>query len=241
MHIYVINLDRSKGRMEEFQRINSHMPNIQRFSAVDGSVVDWQEMMDANAISPELSYTSGALGCAMSHIFFWEAAVAQTSDITVCEDDAIFHPAFPELAPKLISALPADWDLVLWGWNFDSILYFDLLPGVTPCVAQFNQDGLRAGVEEFRTSPVAPQLFRLLRAFGTVCYTISERGAHRLLEACLPLRPLTVSFPLVSSAFPNNGIDIAMNSQYPQLSAYVSLPPLVVTRNDHACSTVLEQ
>jgi GR25 family glycosyltransferase involved in LPS biosynthesis len=241
MYIYVINLDRCEDRMAEFSHANSHMPDIQRFSAIDGQTIDRQQLMEANTISADLSYTDGAIGCALSHLFFWEAADTQKSEITVCEDDAIFHQSFLETAPRLVASLPRDWDLVMWGWNFDSILLFDLLPGISPCLATFNQEQLRDAVSDFQKQSISPSLFRLLRAFGTVCYTVSAAGAHKLMEHSLPLRPLTVSFPMINPEFQNNGIDIVMNSVYPQLNAYVSFPPLVITKNEHAGSTVRRQ
>jgi GR25 family glycosyltransferase involved in LPS biosynthesis len=239
MHIYVINLDRSQDRMTEFSRINKHMPEIQRHSAADGSKLDREELVRANIIAPDLAYTPGAIGCALSHIFFWEAAVTQKTQITICEDDAIFHRTFSAAAPKLLASLPPDWDLVMWGWNFDSILMFDLMPGISQCLGTFNQELMREAANEFQSASLSPQLFRLLRGFGTVCYTISEGGAHKLMARSIPLRPITVSFPRINPAFPNNGIDIVMNDAYPELNAYVSFPPLVITKNEHEVSTVL--
>ena len=238
MYIYVINLDRSEDRLLEFRRANDHMPDIRRHSAVDGGELDHDQLVRANIIAPELPYTPGAIGCALSHIFFWEAAIAQKAQITVCEDDAIFHRSFLYAAPKLLESLAPDWDLVMWGWNFDSILLFDLMPGISPCLSTFNQEQMRRSIDTFQRANLSPHLFRLLRAFGTVCYTVSEAGARKLMAHCLPLRPITVEFPSINPAFPNNGIDIAMNDAYPGLNAFVSFPPLVVTKNEHAASTV---
>jgi hypothetical protein len=45
MYIYVINLDRCEDRMVEFGHVNSHMPEIQRFSAIDGQTIDRQKLV----------------------------------------------------------------------------------------------------------------------------------------------------------------------------------------------------
>jgi GR25 family glycosyltransferase involved in LPS biosynthesis len=239
MEIHVINLDRCEGRLREFRKINAHLPNIHRFSAVDGNTVDRNALIDSLTIAPDLPYTNGAIGCALSHLSFWEAAVSRKTVMTVCEDDAIFHRNFFEHASGLISAIEPDWDLVMWGWNFDSILLFDLMPGVSPCLANFNQDHLRAGIATYQNQPISPTLFRLLRTFGTVCYSISPRGAQSFMERALPLRAMTIDFPTINPEFPNDGIDKVMNDLYPELNAYVCFPPLVVTKNDHSASTVL--
>ncbi len=238
MKIHVINLDRSAERLREFQRWNGHLPGIQRFPAIDGATIDRQALIAARTIAPGLKYTDGAIGCALSHLHFWEAAAAGPTAVTVCEDDAIFHHGFLEHALRLLASLPEDWDLVLWGWNFDSILLFDLLPGVSPCLGVFDQAKLRGAADHYQRLPLTPGLFRLVRAFGTVCYTLSPSGARKLLDRCLPIQPFTIPFPMVNPEFPNNGIDIAMNREYEAVNAYVSLPPLVVTANDHALSTV---
>jgi glycosyl transferase, family 25 len=127
---------------------------------------------------------------------------------------------------------------VLWGWNFDSILYFDLLPGISSCVSLFDQQAMRSGVESFQVQPILPRLFRLLRAFGIPCYSISPKGAQLLRGHCLPLREMPVFFPGLNREIPNNGIDIMTNDAYPRINAYVSFPPLVITKNEHERTTI---
>lgn len=241
MDTYVINLDRSTGRLQEFRQNNVHLPEVKRFSAIDGRVIDRRALVAANVITSDLPYTSGAIGCALSHISLWKAANAENAAITVCEDDAIFHASFPDLAPRLIAAVPPDWDLVMWGWNFDSVLLFDLMPGVSPCIAAFDQDQLRRATSAYQKQALFPRLFRLIQSFGTICYTVSPAGAKKLLERCLPIRPMTIAVPRITASLPNYGIDIVMNSIYPGLKAYVGFPPLVVTRNERASSTVQPQ
>jgi glycosyl transferase family 25 len=238
MQVHLINLDRSVDRLAEFRRVNAHLGSVERVAAVDGGSVDRQRLVDAGTLAPDLAYTPGAIGCALSHIGLWRMAMDRRQPLTVAEDDAIFHLQFDILAASVIATLPMDWDLVLWGWNFDSILAFDLLPGISPCVARFNQDQLRNATAKFQLRALGPKAYRLLRAFGSVCYSVSPAGANKLLAHSLPIRPLAVAFPTVDPAFPNRGIDIVMNAAYSSIAAFVSFPPLVVTRNDNAVSTV---
>jgi GR25 family glycosyltransferase involved in LPS biosynthesis len=180
VHIYVINLDRSIGRLEQFRRSNQHMPEIHRFSAIEGASVDRLQLIGDKVITSDLQYSDGALGCALSHIFFWDAAAESGEAITVVEDDAIIHHRFSEQSAMLMRGLPSDWDLIMWGWNFDSILLTEILPGVSPCLSTFNQDALRASVARYTTLEFSPQPFRLLRCFGSIAYTISAGGARKL-------------------------------------------------------------
>lgn len=238
MHTYVINLDRSADRMDEFRRLNDHLPEIFRFSAIEGASADRAALIGDGIISADLRYSDGALGCALSHVFFWDAAISANEAITVAEDDAIFHRSFRDRSEAFLGELRNDWDLVMWGWNFDSILMFELIQGVSSCLSTFNQDELREGIPAFMTAPYSPRPFRLYRCFGTICYSISAAGARKLKQRCLPLRPLAVNFPMVNPAFQNNGIDISMNAVYGDINAFACFPPLVVTRNEHGISTI---
>jgi glycosyl transferase, family 25 len=85
---------------------------------------------------------------------------------------------------------------------------------------------------------VTPQAFRLTRALGIPCYSVSPKGARALKAACLPLARIKVHFPGLNRHLPNFGIDVMMNNAYPQISAFVSFPPLVITRNEIRKSTV---
>jgi hypothetical protein len=117
-------------------------------------------------------------------------------------------------------------------------LSYQILPGVSLCAARFEQGRMRAAMDRFRKMRFQPSLYRLARAFGLPCYTVSPRGAKALLERSLPLRNMSVRFPGYDHMFPNNGIDIVTSAHYPDLRAYVCLPPLVITPNERAVSTV---
>jgi glycosyl transferase, family 25 len=240
VQISLINLDRTPDRLAEFHRLNPHLSEVSRFRAVDGRTLDVSALTSIRLIERSIAftYTKGALGCALSHLALWEKAIAKDEAVTICEDDAIFNRGFAETAGRLVATLPADWDMVLWGWNFDSVVVLEMLPGVTPCCLSFDQDAMREGVESFQEQRFAPQLFRLHRALGLVCYSISPKGARILRDRCLPLRPVEVFFPRLDRMLYNNGIDIPMNDAYPEIAAYVSFPPLVITKNDHMVTTV---
>ena len=239
MDIHVINLDRSKDRMAAFEKLNRH-PDLDflRFPAVEGMNVARGPLVDRGIITADLDYNDGALGNALSHLALWDLAIERTRFLTVCEDDAIFNGGFVSAAESLIPALPPDWHVILWGWNFDSILLFDLLPGVSPCLGIFDQDRMRIGVDVFQTAPVMPRPFRLSKAFGIVGYSVSPQGAQTMKQRCLPLRNIDVFIPGLGRAVPNRALDVMLNDVYPRINAYVSFPPLIVTRNFHSTSTV---
>jgi GR25 family glycosyltransferase involved in LPS biosynthesis len=240
VQIHLINLDASPDRLAAFTANNGHLDNVERFRAVDGRNVDIGKLTQIKLIERGVmaTYTIGAIGCALSHLALWEKAITGNQPITICEDDAIFNRNFNEWSQYFLGILPEDWDFILWGWNLDAVLAYDPLPGVTSSVAYFDQGAMRRGIETFKTMRISPWIYRLHRAFGIPCYSVSPKGARRLRDFCVPLRPMAVDFPNFREDFPNNGIDIPMNGLYSDINALVCFPPLVLTPNDRATTTV---
>jgi hypothetical protein len=93
----------------------------------------------------------------------------------------------------------------------------DLMPGVARCVALLNQKELRAGVDLFQRLPILPPAMRLHRKFGSKWRFRSDSWISR---RAIPRR------------------DVAMSCAYPDMQAFVSFQPLVVTKNEETRSTV---
>lgn len=214
------------------------MTHVVRFPAVDGETVERAVLVERGVIAADLAYKDGSLGNALSHVALWDAAMRGNQSLTVCEDDAIFNYSFCAHSEKVLQQLPSDWHIILWGWNFDAMLWFDMIPGASSCIGWFEQDALRKGIDVFQTASLRPDPFRLLQAFGTICYSVSPNGARLLRQYLLPLRNTSIFIPGMNVAMPNNGIDAALNRVYSRLSSFVSVPPLVVTRNEHNSSTI---
>jgi hypothetical protein len=85
---------------------------------------------------------------------------------------------------------------------------------------------------------LCPRAYRLFQAFGNVCYSVSPAGARLLRQNFLPLRNTRVYVPGLSGALVNYCMDVALNGIYEHINSFVSIPPLVVTRNDHSTSTI---
>ena len=236
--VYVISLDRSAERYSSFLARNAHLGEVTRASAVDGKTLDRGDLLARGVLHPDAGYSDAALGCALSHACVWQIAAAADGPSTVAEDDAVFRRDFATAAASVIAGLGPDWDLVLWGWNFNSILCLELLPGTAPCALVGDQVQLRQNIARFQGSilPVLP--IKLLRAHGSAAYSVSPAGARKLLRNCLPIRPADVFFPVVDRVTANDGIDMMMSLAYPQMQAYVSFPPLVVTEHLRETSTV---
>jgi GR25 family glycosyltransferase involved in LPS biosynthesis len=238
--IHVINLARTPGRLEDFLTLNSHLREVVRFPAVDGASLNLAMLVASGVIDPRLavSYSPGAIGNALSHLSLWSKSINSGEIVTVCEDDAILNHYFAKAAEIVIAKLPAEWDFVAWGWNFDSYLTVDLLPGVTPSVFFCDQEKMRASTEIFQRTVFTAHPLRLLRAFGMHSYSISPKGARAFMELCLPIRPMQVYFPGLNRKVPNSSFDVMASNAYPKTLSFVSVPPLAISKNEHEKSTV---
>jgi len=246
LRVHFLNLDRSSERLAEFRHMNGHLTDAVRFPAVDGQKLDIAALAARGLVAKNVldSYRVGAVGHAMSNLAIWDMAINTGKPVTICHDDAIFNRQFEQRADELMKSLQSNWDFVLWGWNFDSIFCFEMLPGVSNGYMLFEEAKMAANTQPFQEQTVFPRPFKLIMAWGVPCYTVSARGAQAIRSKVLPFQPLTISRPRrflqpgMPDTFLVRGIDGALNSIYPQINAFVCFPPLVITRNEQAKSTI---
>lgn len=238
MQKVLINLDRSTGRLETFYRMNSHIKDIERFSAIDGRGL--RQTLKEKGLLQEgfgVDYTDGGLGCAMSHKAQWERAVASGEALTVIEDDAVFCKNFEEEHQRLLETLPETWDIVLWGYILGLDLSYDLLPEL-PYYIKYNTFNIKSSmknIDRWSERCISSNFHKLYMAWGLACYSISPRGAKKFLEFCFPIRRLPVKRKNIllkqkGLYYPNkvnDGIDCPMVFLYPKVEAYVCVPLLV--------------
>lgn len=237
--VKVISLERSTERRRAFASGNPGLDH-EFFPGVDGRSIPDAILHDRRLfIDPLPAMSPGARGCALSHLKLWEMAIRLNRPISIAEDDALFRRDFATASARVLAKLPADWDFILWGWNFDSILSVHALPNVAPIVMVSNQDSLRKNAELYLEQTTESFPLRLDKCFGTPAYTISPGGASKFRAACFPLTEMNVWFPLLNRMINNRGIDIAMNKIYSETNSFVAFPPLAITRNEHEASTVL--
>ncbi len=228
--INLINLDRSVERLRTFTERNSHLKNVVRFAAADGTSVDRATLLSNGTIAADLAYLPGALGCALSHVELWKRASSQNRLLTIFEDDVICSFNFEKELAKLVSCMPADWDIILWGYVFDPLyIWVDL--GFSKSKMEFYENRVRRDLKTFQAKQFSYSAVKLAHSFGTQAYSLSPKGARVLLEHCLPLRERFITFPGASVVTKDVGIDVAMCGAYDFMRAFVCIPPLVIEDN----------
>lgn len=225
--IHLLNLDRSTERLARFRARNGHLMNVIRVPAVDGSLADRASLVAQGTITDDLSYTPGALGCALSHIRLWEQAVSQSQYITVFEDDTVCSFNFFREASRILSGLPEDWDIVQWGYIFDPLFVWVNF-GLSKAKLQFYDYQALKDYQGFQSNKFSPTAVRLAHSFGLQSYSVSPKGARILLDFCLPLRSRLIPFPGTGIVNQDSGIDVTMCAVYEEMQAFISIPPLVI-------------
>jgi GR25 family glycosyltransferase involved in LPS biosynthesis len=239
MDVFYINLARRPDRKERFLRLNRGVARFHRVKAIDGRTVNRRQLMKQGVVREPLEhYTPGALGCALSHKKLWDRCASGTLPLTVAEDDAVFNRCFSEKAAVVVARLSPDWDIILWGWNFDSVLHVGLVKGIPTSIMHFDAASVGERWADFQAQHFEVLPMRLINAFGNVCYSITPQGAQKLCTSCFPLRNELFWVEGLRHNICNFGIDSIMNKYYRNLRAYVCFPPLVWTENDKKTSDV---
>lgn len=235
----VISLKRTPERLRQFELVNSHVGvSIQALEAVDGLQLDRDVLEQDGLISAGLPWGPGAIGAALSHRLCWLRAIETDRLVVVFEDDVYLRRDFVVSVLTLVESLPADWDVILFGYNTDSILDVEVVPGWNARGEFSPRYPVPADRERFAASSGRVAPLRLHNAFGTCCYAISAQGARKLVDGCFPLSVTPILVPALQSyLLPQTG-DALMNGFYRRLGAYVCLPPIAMPINDKQASTV---
>jgi glycosyl transferase family 25 len=236
----VINLARHPERLERFREQNAGAElSVERFDAIDGSSLDPRTVVADGIIAPGTRFTPGAVGVAMSHRAIWREGLARQRPALIFEDDAVLRHDICAVLPRLLSRVADDWDIVLLGYNTDSVIEFKLWEGGINLHAAFSVAApTTAQLTAFAASREPVELFKLHRAFGICGYAISLRGAEKLLSKCFPMDNRALRIPALGRSITLSGLDGTLNAFFESISAYACFTPLVMPINDRASSSV---
>ena len=229
--INVIHLSKASERKETFFALNKiDGLHFELVEGIDSRLLDCNELKRQNLIKAGTTFRTP--GCGLTHRKLWLQSVETQTPLIVCEDDVVIRRDFPEQFSKCINALPKDWDFLLLGYNFDSILDVDIIAGVERLSGRFtNQKLAVSGLKKFQRSISPVSVLPLRNAFGTPGYAISPTGARHLLQNVFPLRNLAILIPYFGRTMESRSIDTMMNGLYRNMKAFACLPPLLVTPN----------
>jgi glycosyl transferase family 25 len=233
----VISLPRSAERLAAFRkRAGGAWPWIELMPGVDGQQLDPHDLERRGLISASaLSWPRGQLGCALSHLRCLLRCQRREQAMLVFEDDAVFPNDWIAQLEQLLHQAPADWDLLLLGWNLDSCLQLEWAPGLSLTALFQPRFPNSSKMSQALETHTPRSWYRLQKGLGLAGYLVSPAGARKLLGWALPLRTLPITAPELPER-PCFSLDGQLNSLYPELSAWACMPPLVLGANDKPAS-----
>lgn len=244
MKIKVISLISSQDRRNSFIESNKHL-KYEFFDAVNGNDLSEDVYYNSDLINWDgLNYNNPAIGCALSHLTLWNECINTNQPITILEDDAITRFDFEQKHKQIIDELPEDWDIIYWGWNFDSIIKVKFAQSNISINLTADNKKLYTPniIKQFQQSIVPVSVFDVQNLWGTCSYSISPKGAKYFKEKCFPLTNKSYPFiiyPRYDQVIVNTaGIDATMNSFFHDSKVYMTFPSLSLTLNDRNLSTI---
>jgi GR25 family glycosyltransferase involved in LPS biosynthesis len=233
MNIAVISLERTTNRWQRFLARNSNLLDnckIEKIYGFDGKAQN-QIIQKARIISQETksSWTYGALGAALSHIYCWKICVNKNKSMVIMEDDVLLANNWQAVLKTKVSV---ESKLVLLGWNLDSMLQAEMFnsleiislfkptyPNETAILKILNQNDLH-------------QIRKLNHCFGLPAYWITPNMAKELLNMLLPIK---IEQLILERGFPKyktEGIDGNLNLYYEKINAEIIIPPVALALNN---------
>jgi len=229
MDIYVISLERSKDRRDIFDSNNSKYIKYTYHNAVDGKLLNLNDVDKQIFTKGSKIYSNGAVGCALSHLQLWDKCIELNKPIIILEDDAIVSRNFNSHINNLLNSIfPNKWDIIQLNYNFDSVLSYKNTNYET-CNCIFNKTKLtKNDISTFVNSKINTTFAKLNHCFGMSAYIINPSSAKILKEKCFPLDNRILNIPFLNKIMCST-IDGMMNSVYKDISAYVCIIPFVIT------------
>jgi GR25 family glycosyltransferase involved in LPS biosynthesis len=177
--VFCINLDRRPDRWKKFssQPGIQDIPNLQRFSGIDGSkipitdnpqisLMSQYNILNKTRRSHDEIDTKGAVGATLSHTSIWKLFLERYPDKEYClvfEDDTYIPERLDEYiehCSKHLDELPNKFDI----W----LLMYVLMDN--------------------KLTPIAPHWEKPNNFHGFCAYIISRRGCERMLKDAFPIQ-----------------------------------------------------
>ena len=198
--IYVLSVQSAEARRKLFQERFSGL-NYSFFFGSDKNNFTIEELIKEKIYSEELTkehhrYTKvmkpGEIACAWSHRMMYEEMLKRNCNrIMILEDDAVPDPKMMKQVPAILSEIPADCELLMWGWDKNGE------SGITPLLKQVGYHiqhklGLLKWTPTMIKNLYARPFSVHLKKAGfhdyTYAYAVTKSGAEKLLQMQTPIQ-----------------------------------------------------
>ena len=162
----------------------------------------------------------------------WQHAVNNDVTTHIAEDDAVLHPTFAEQAHELLSLLPDQWDIMLWGYTHKCGLTLEAYRNGPPLRLWTANAEAKLYTDTFLAATFVSNPVRCYAAWNTFAYSVTPAGARKLLDTCWPIKAENGRIPGQQKLFPIYGLDAKMACLMNDLSTWIAWPPLAFHPHD---------
>jgi glycosyl transferase family 25 len=199
-HIYVISVKSADKRRESFTERFSGL-NYSFFYGADKKDLNIVELIEKNIYSEELSrkhhrynktMMQGEIACAWSHKMIYEDMLKKDFNrVMIFEDDAVPESSELNNVEIILSELPGDCELLMWGWAKNGDLYMGSFLKKIAYHIQHKIGLLKWDHQVIRNMYALPYSDHLKKAgfhdFAHA-YAINRSGAEKLIQMQTPLQ-----------------------------------------------------
>ena len=238
---HVITLERFKDRHQLFISHNKGINNVVFRFGIDirkwRQNVTLQNIVNNKVKHPALYWKTAVILNSISHLSILEECVLHQTPYTILEDDAILVTNFDEKASKLMHDIVENWDIILWGYNWDAPLHVKLFDD-SDVILQVNLQSEinQFTIDSFKKSGRNSKLHRLVMGWGIHCYTVSPSGAAKIIKAIPKITDWKIIIEKIGIRWWAESLDGIFNHLYQGLNAFAALPPLSYAENNHSTS-----
>ncbi len=198
--VYVLSVKAAEARRKLFEQRFAGL-DYSFFFGADKNNFTIEELIKNNIYNEELTkqhhrYTKvmkpGEIACSWSHRMMYEDMLKNNYDrVLIFEDDAVPDPGMMKQVPAILSEIPADCELLMWGWDKNGE------SGVTSFLKKTGysiQHGLgllkwdHAIIKNLFAKPYSAHLKKAGFHDYTYAYAITQSGAKKLLQMQTPIQ-----------------------------------------------------
>lgn len=240
---FVISSEIYHQRLTAFFNDNDSVMNAKVVMGINAKKLESDPVALAeikNLTSETCVWPLGSICCGLAHLQVFRECIEINEPVTVFEDDAILVSDFDIKSSSLINKIDSDWDIIQWGFNWDSFQYTRFPQKKGPVFKLNLQSELeKFKIEEFKSSGANSTLFPLVSTFGMHAYTISPAGAKKFLDYYPKITNIIVdNIKLLGHSYQALSLDMVLNSFYDSNNCFIALPPLSYVVNDKQASEI---
>lgn len=199
-HIYVLTLKRA---VERQLQISESLKGIDFsfFYGMDKQEFEIADLEKKRIYNPQLAMqrhryhkpmSGGQIGCSWSHRNIYADMLEKGYNrVLIFEDDCLPNPHAIHLVPEVLAQLPADWELLYWGYGKQEYASFRTWLKQKWYHIQHRLGGLKWShtmINHLYPRKISPNISRAGFHDYTYAYAITRPGAEKLMQMQTPIQ-----------------------------------------------------